>query len=147
MAASVPDSLPPMTTTRRPSSASRVNASKTFAAVSAPGTGGAIVAGGRYDNLINDFGKAIPATGFAVYVDALVSCLPPREETVAETLIYYKSGCLGRALETLGTLPAGSAELSTDETESGSLDMALRRGFKKLLIVSKTGALEVKLNG
>ena len=113
----------------------------------APGTGGAIVAGGRYDNLINDFGKAIPATGFAVYVDALVSCLPPREETVAETLIYYKSGCLGRALETLGTLPAGSAELSTDETESGSLDMALRRGFKKLLIVSKTGALEVKLNG
>ena len=113
----------------------------------APGTGGAIVAGGRYDNLINDFGKAIPATGFAVYVDALVSCLPPRDGTEVDTLIYYKPGCLGKALETLGTLPAGSAELSTDETESGSLDMALRRGFKKLLIVSKTGAQEVKLNG
>ena len=112
----------------------------------APGAGGAIVAGGRYDNLISDFGKAIPATGFAVYVDALVSCLP-REDAQADTIIYYKPGCLSQALELINTLPAGSAELSESETESGCMDSAFARGFRRMIIVAKTGNVEVKLGG
>ncbi|MDR2531147.1 MAG: ATP phosphoribosyltransferase [Oscillospiraceae bacterium] len=35
----------------------------------APGTGKAILAGGRYDKLTGDFGRDVPAVGFAVYVD------------------------------------------------------------------------------
>ena len=113
----------------------------------AHGAGSVIVAGGRYDNLINDFGKAIPATGFAVYVDSLVSCLPREAAVEADTIIYYKSGCLRQALELINTLPAGSAELSDSESESGCMDAAFARGFKRMLIVSKTGTVEVNIGG
>lgn len=113
----------------------------------APGAGSVIVAGGRYDNLISDFGKAIPATGFAVYVDSLVSCLPHEEPSKADTIVYYKSGCLKQALELINSLPAGSAELSESESESGCMDAAFARGFKRMIIVSKMGSVEVKIGG
>ncbi|MDD6189317.1 MAG: ATP phosphoribosyltransferase regulatory subunit [Clostridiales bacterium] len=113
----------------------------------APGAGSTIVSGGRYDNLINDFGKAIPATGFAVYVDSLVSCLPREEPKRADTIIYYKPGCLRQALELIDSLPEGSAELSGSESESGCMDAAFARGFKRMMIVSKTGNVEVKIGG
>ncbi len=112
----------------------------------AKGAGSVIAAGGRYDELISDFGKVIPATGFAVYVDALVSCLPHEEER-ADTIIYYKPGCLGEALSLIDTLPAGSAELSESESESACMDAAFARGFKRMIIVSKGADVEVKIGG
>lgn len=39
------------------------------------GTGDAIVSGGRYDNLLRQFGKASPAIGFAVELDKLMVAL------------------------------------------------------------------------
>ncbi len=43
-------------------------------------TGDVIAAGGRYDNLLSQFGKDAPAIGIAVYVDPLVTALT-RQET------------------------------------------------------------------
>ena len=65
----------------------------------------------------------------------------------ADTIIYYKSGCLSKALELINSLPAGSAELSESESESGCMDAAFARGFKRMLIVSKMGSVEVKIGG
>lgn len=39
------------------------------------GSGEAVVNGGRYDNLLNYFGKEAPATGFAIIVDQLMSAM------------------------------------------------------------------------
>ncbi|MBQ9609995.1 MAG: ATP phosphoribosyltransferase regulatory subunit [Lachnospiraceae bacterium] len=39
------------------------------------GTGDAIVKGGRYNNLMSQFGKEAPSVGFAIYVDDLMSAL------------------------------------------------------------------------
>ncbi len=39
------------------------------------GTGDAIIKGGRYDNLLSEFGKQAPATGFAIVVDRLLGVL------------------------------------------------------------------------
>ena len=39
------------------------------------GTGNAIVKGGRYDNLLSQFGKDAPSVGFAIYVDELMNAL------------------------------------------------------------------------
>lgn len=39
------------------------------------GTGDAIVRGGRYDHLLEKFGKSIPSIGFAIIVDELMSAL------------------------------------------------------------------------
>lgn len=41
----------------------------------APGVGAPVLGGGRYDNLLGDFGGDLPATGFAVEVDRLLAAL------------------------------------------------------------------------
>ena len=57
------------------------------------GTGDAIVKGGRYDQLIEKFGKTAPSVGFAIVVDELVSALERQKIRIpikdANTLILY----------------------------------------------------------
>jgi ATP phosphoribosyltransferase regulatory subunit len=45
----------------------------------ASGLGFTIANGGRYDNLLRRFGKEMPATGFAIYLERLLSALPEKE--------------------------------------------------------------------
>jgi ATP phosphoribosyltransferase regulatory subunit len=45
----------------------------------ASGLGFTIANGGRYDNLLRRFGKEMPATGFAIYLERLLSVLPEEE--------------------------------------------------------------------
>lgn len=45
----------------------------------AAGLGFTIANGGRYDNLLRRFGKQMPATGFAIYLERLLSVLPEEE--------------------------------------------------------------------
>lgn len=54
------------------------------------GVGSRILSGGRYDTLLEKFGKDMPAVGFSIKLDALLSCVPytEKEET---TLLYYPS--------------------------------------------------------
>ena len=51
----------------------------------AAGLGFTVANGGRYDNLLRRFGKEMPATGFAIYLERLLSVLP--EEGPAPLLI------------------------------------------------------------
>jgi ATP phosphoribosyltransferase regulatory subunit len=44
-----------------------------------PRLGFTIANGGRYDNLLKRFGRTLPATGFAIYLERLLSVLPERE--------------------------------------------------------------------
>jgi ATP phosphoribosyltransferase regulatory subunit len=45
----------------------------------AAGLGFTVANGGRYDNLLKRFGKELPATGFAIYLERLLSVLPDEE--------------------------------------------------------------------
>jgi ATP phosphoribosyltransferase regulatory subunit len=45
----------------------------------AAGLGFTIANGGRYDNLLKRFGREMPATGFAIYLERLLSVLPEEE--------------------------------------------------------------------
>src|SRR5215213_8066059 len=47
--------------------------------VYAAGLGFTVANGGRYDNLLRRFGEALPATGFAISLERLMSVLPDRE--------------------------------------------------------------------
>ena len=58
----------------------------------AAGLGFTIANGGRYDNLLKRFGQDLPATGFAVYLERLLSVLP---EEGASTLLVLVGGGLG----------------------------------------------------
>lgn len=110
------------------------------------GAGNIVLAGGRYDNLIGDFGQDKPATGFAVYVDALVACLPPVEEEKLDTLIHYESGYLDEALKLLDSLPRGTAALSPGMSGEETETLAIKTGIKRVMRVSESGISEVKLN-
>ena len=49
----------------------------------APGCGNAVIGGGRYDNLLAQFGSSAPAAGFAVDVDSVASALEALEASRA----------------------------------------------------------------
>lgn len=56
------------------------------------GTGDAVVRGGRYDHLLEKFGKSTPSIGFAMIVDELTSALSRQKisiETKQSNLIVY----------------------------------------------------------
>lgn len=57
------------------------------------GVGDAIVKGGRYDNLLKQFGKNAPAVGFVVVVDSILEALARQKVDVAipkeAQVVYY----------------------------------------------------------
>lgn len=111
----------------------------------ARGAGRDVLAGGRYDNLLGYYGDARPATGFAVYVDELVSCLPEVSLPIIEAIIHYDHCSLKTALEVLDSLPGGTAELSTSDDIDESRGLAERKGAKKLIVIEKGNIQEVLL--
>src|SRR5215207_4005078 len=55
--------------------------------VYASGLGFTVANGGRYDNLLRRFGEPLPATGFAISLERLISVLPKKEPSPALVLI------------------------------------------------------------
>jgi ATP phosphoribosyltransferase regulatory subunit len=53
----------------------------------AAGLGFTIANGGRYDNLLKRFGKELPATGFAIYLERLLSVLPEEDPSPLLVLV------------------------------------------------------------
>jgi ATP phosphoribosyltransferase regulatory subunit len=53
----------------------------------ASGLGFTIANGGRYDNLLKRFGKELPATGFAIYLERLLSVLPEEKPSPLLVLV------------------------------------------------------------
>lgn len=65
------------------------------------GTGDAVVRGGRYDQLLEKFGKNTPSIGFAIIVDELTSALSRQKvsiETRRSNLIVYTESTLRWAI-------------------------------------------------
>ncbi len=67
------------------------------------GYGEEILSGGRYDKLLAEFGYDVPATGFAVNIDAAVKVLS-RQQTAepspaSNVLIWAAEGCEAEAIE------------------------------------------------
>ena len=80
------------------------------------GAESAVLSGGRYDRLIGCFGEDMPATGFALDVEAVTKCLDLPEHRRPETLVWYDLRALGQARTLVDSLPAGSAMLSCAAT-------------------------------
>jgi ATP phosphoribosyltransferase regulatory subunit len=83
----------------------------------ASGLGFTIANGGRYDNLLRRFGKEMPATGFAIYLERLLSVLP---EENAPPLLVLVGGDVGgieaaAAMRELGVPVLHHSEDSTPE--------------------------------
>ena len=70
------------------------------------GTGDAVVRGGRYDHLLEKFGKNTPSIGFAIIVDELMSALNRQKITVrtgTRNLLVYTEATEKWAVSLAGT--------------------------------------------
>ena len=104
----------------------------------AQGAGAPVLSGGRYDNLMELFGRKAEATGFAVDVDAVGTCL--RVETPKlETVIHYGPGLLAKALAAADSRPAGSCELSPCRTLDSTINLAREKGAARVLLLEAEG--------
>lgn len=60
------------------------------------GVGNAVVKGGRYDNLLHQFGKEAPAIGFVIVIDDILEALARQKVDIdipkAPKAIYYEAG-------------------------------------------------------
>ena len=109
------------------------------------GAGSNVISGGRYDRLIGQFGKEIPATGFGLDVEAVAGCLTGPECAKPETLIWYDLGSLREARAALEELPDQTAMLSSGETPEAAETEAKQLGASRLVLIDAAGKREVQL--
>ena len=104
----------------------------------AEGAGAPVLSGGRYDGLMEQFGRKAEATGFAVDVDAVGACLTV-ETPQLETVIHYGPGLLAQALAVVDGRPAGSCELSPCRTLDSTMNLAREKGARQVLLLDLEG--------
>jgi ATP phosphoribosyltransferase regulatory subunit len=117
----------------------------------ASGLGFTIANGGRYDNLLKRFGKEMPATGFAIYLERLLSVLPEREAPSLLVLVGGDTGGIETAarlrdhevpvLHLSEDLPPGAAVEYARSVEAGWICYAAEGGVK-LAGVDRPGKFE-----
>jgi ATP phosphoribosyltransferase regulatory subunit len=78
----------------------------------AAGLGFTVANGGRYDNLLRRFGKELPATGFAIYLERLLSVLP---EEGQQPLLVLVGGDVGGIEAAAGLRKLGVPVLHVSE--------------------------------
>lgn len=108
------------------------------------GYGEEILSGGRYDKLISEFGYDVPATGFAVNVDALVKVLSkqnaadPAARPVSDVLIWAAAGLEANAIAAAETLRAKGlvTEHSLCETLAEAQAYARAQGIQNVFPIT-----------
>lgn len=104
-----------------------------------------VLSGGRYDRLIGKFGQEVPATGFALDVEAVASCLELPEHRRPETVVWYAPARLGRAMELVQAEREGSAMLSCAGDPAAAETEARGLGASRLILVTEDREWEVAL--
>lgn len=101
------------------------------------GAGESVLSGGRYDDLLADYGSPQPATGFAVDVDVLAQLLPIQKtaDDKNEILIFAEDGHQAEALRYLSGFKSRPAEYSVFDSFKQTLTYAKERQFAELHVV------------
>lgn len=115
------------------------------------GFGGAVLSGGRYNKLLAEFGYDVPATGFAVNVDAVAKVMKQSHEyfvPVPDAIVYGENGYEMKAIKYAGQLRNSGliAENSVFADYDETRRYAERKGIAKLVCVGE-GVKEENING
>lgn len=121
---------------------------------SLPALGFPIAGGGRYDDLLKNFGEDLPATGFAIDVDACVEALkklgqppaPRRRKALLSAGSLKAGGRLASRLRELGVAAILSTEADEERlrrlAESYGADLVIKlRGEEALLMDAREGGV------
>ena len=117
------------------------------------GYGSPALSGGRYDNLIGDFGRDVPAVGFAVNVEAAAKVLLKSLGTdttltsPADVLVYAEKGCEVSGLMYCSKLIRSGVTVfnSVFAGEADAAAYAVSHGIKRMDIVTADGVTEKAL--
>ncbi len=106
------------------------------------GVGEAVLSGGRYDRLLSDFGRDLPAIGFGLQVDLLAQALLPTEtiSPIHTALVWAEDGYWleGIALCQELSRSTESCELGLMATVEEALTYARNKGLSKVYLVGDT---------
>lgn len=111
------------------------------------GTGEPVAKGGRYDTLMDHFGKPAPATGVAFVMDRLMSALSRQkvktDEEVQKVMIVYRASQAERAIKKAVELrEAGRAvELLPERIGKDYEAYAKKNGIREILYTEEEGTL------
>lgn len=104
------------------------------------GVGEQVLSGGRYDNLLAQFGEDHVSIGFGINVDLASQMVNPEPEQIPEILVFAKEMChisqsvhYREDLEAQGIL----AENSVFDTFEETVDYAKKRGIPKVHLVGE----------
>ncbi|MCC8043721.1 MAG: ATP phosphoribosyltransferase regulatory subunit [Oscillospiraceae bacterium] len=111
------------------------------------GCADAVISGGRYDGLLNEFGYDVPAAGFAVNVNAAAESYKKHcgcELSPCEVLVFGEQGCEAKALNLCRKLCESgvTAENSVAETIEEARAYAVEKGISRIEIVSDNSVTE-----
>ncbi len=118
------------------------------------GYGYPVLSGGRYDNLIGDFGRDVSAVGFAVNVEAAarvqLKCTEQQDTKFiipADVLVYSEKGCEVKGLMHCSSLIKKNLKVfnSVFSSEDEALKYAINHGIKRIDIVFESGIEEKSL--
>lgn len=109
------------------------------------GSGLTVLSGGRYDSLLGEFGKPLPATGFGVEIDALANAMLSRGDIApkksADVLVFGEDGYEVQAIARVRALSADNliCENCTQETLTAAKRYAAKNSIKRLDCVGSKG--------
>ncbi len=107
----------------------------------AAGSGATVLSGGRYDMLLREFGKDLPAIGFGVETDALAQVLLLQNRDLspkpADVLVYGAAGCELRALQKIKELTESGlcCESSLAQTQEQARAYAKEKGIARVEVI------------
>ena len=109
------------------------------------GTGDSVVAGGRYDNLIGQFGKDAPSVGFGINVDVLMAALMRQkikvDTPVQDALIVYDEERAGDAISKAACMRLNGRSASTMSrggfSDEDFYEYARTHGISEVIFVRK----------
>lgn len=116
------------------------------------GTGEAIVKGGRYDNLVQQFGKDAKAIGMAIVVDQLMAALSRQKiedkTTESTTLILYEGTYRKTAIDLAGNLRSKHTQVelvrkSSKREVSDYIELARRKQMETIIHIVSTEFAEI----
>lgn len=116
------------------------------------GSGEPIAAGGRYDNLMEQFGKKSEAVGFGILLDAVMAALSRQKIQVSypwpDTMLLYPTSMRQKAIEEacrlresgcLVTLQNAASCLDKDGGQDRFVKEAREKGYRKILMIGEDG--------
>jgi len=111
--------------------------------------GTTIISGGRYDNLISKFGTAMPAVGFAINVDNILSVLEKQGDNNGKCklkfIIHYENSLVGSAFKFVANIRIKGfvAELSIFEKKEKTLSYGQQKNIDRMICMFEDEKIQI----